>query len=149
MALHRSGGSRGAGAVETTLDVTPCSLAEALPFLVQVTRPKADTSAGLATVQDICRNSQVFKVQDGQGHTVAAYAVEPYEHDRGTMLFVTAGAGAMPGIDLSVTMCHTLEAQARQVGAKAVGLMTKRRGLIEKLKAQGWQMAGVKMVKKL
>ena len=134
--------------MEKTLDVTPCSLAEALPFLVQVTRPKADTCGGLATVQDICRNSQVFKaVSDGQ--TVAAYAVEPYEFDRGVCLFVTAGAGALDGVDLSLTMCKVVEAQAQQVGAKQIGLMTRRPALIKKLKAQGWQVAGVKLVKKI
>ena len=135
--------------METTLNVIPCELSEVLPFLVQVTRPKADTCAGLASVQDICRNSQAFKVQDASGSTVAAYALEPYQHDRGTMLFVTAGAGAMPGIDLSLTMCNTVETQARVIGAKAVGLMTRRNGLIEKLKAQGWTVAGVKLVKKI
>ena len=149
VAIHRGGGSRGACPMEKTLDVIPCDLGEVLPYLVQVTKPKTDTCAGLASVQDICRHSQIFKVTDEAGNTVAAYAVEPYEHDRGTMLFVTAGAGAMPGIDLSLTMCKVVEAQAIDVGAKAIGLMTKRGGMIRKLKAQGWTVAGLKMVKKL
>lgn len=148
MAVRGRGACGGAGAVETTLDVTPCSLAEALPYLVQITRPKADTSGGLATVQDVCRHSQVFKATCN-GQTVAAFAVEPYEFDRGVCLFLTAGAGALDGVDLSATMLKVLEAQAAQIGARQVGMMTKRRGLIRKLQASGWQVAGVKLVKKL
>lgn len=134
--------------MEKTLTVHPCELGEALPFLVQITRPKADTCGGLATVQDICRHSQVFKVQDN-GQTVAAYAVEPYEFDRGVCLFVTAGAGMLDGVDLTLTMQRVIEAQAQQVGAQQVGLMTRRPALIKKLKAQGYRVAGVKLVKKI
>lgn len=134
--------------MEKTLEITPCELADALPWLAQVTRPKADTNGGLATVQDICKNAQVFRVTSG-GREVGAYAVEPYEFDRGTCLFVVAGAGRMEGVDLTASMARVVEIQAMQSGAKQVGMITHRRALANKLAAMGWQAVGIKMVKKI
>jgi hypothetical protein len=134
--------------MEKTLNVTPCSVAEALPYLAQVTRPKADTSGGLATVQDVCRHAQAFRV-DCDGQTVGAYALEVLEFDRGDCLWVQAGAGQLDGVDLTTSMVQVVETQARGIGAKQIGMITRRRALVRKLAAQGWQIAGVKMVKKI
>lgn len=134
--------------MEKTLEVTPCDLSRALPYLVNVTRPKSDTSNGLATVQDVCRNAQVFAVTC-EGQTVGAYAVEPLEFDRGVCLWVQAGAGHLDGVDLSQTIIRVIEGQAQQIGAKQVAMLTKRRGLAKKLSAMGWQIAAIKMVKKI
>lgn len=134
--------------MEKTLDVFPCEVAEVLPFLAALTRPKTDTSAGLATVQDLCGKSQAFKVTS-EGHTVAAYTVEPQQFDRGVSLLVTSLAGGLEGVNLALTMDRVLTAQAQQIGARQLSMITKRRGLIRKLSAQGWQVAGIKMVKKI
>lgn len=134
--------------MEKTLDVFPCDVAEVLPFLVELTRPKTDTSAGLATVQDLCGKSQAFKVLS-DGKTIAAYTVEPLEFDRGVDLLITSLAGRLDHIDLTKTMDRVLTAQAQQIGARQLSMLTKRRGLIRKLAAQGWQVAAVKMVKKI
>lgn len=123
-------------------------MADVLPHLVTLTRPKCDTSGGLATVQDICKNAQAFKVET-DGKTVGAYAVEALEFDRGICLWITAGAGTVDGVDLTDTMQKVWHVMAQQIGAKQIGLITKRRGLIRKLTAHGWTVAGVKMVKKI
>lgn len=134
--------------MEKTLEVTPCELSRILPFLVQATRPKSDTSGGLATVQDVCKHAQSFVVTD-EGHDVGGYVVEPLEFDRGVCLWVTMGAGQVDGLDLTATMEKIVEVQARQIGASQIGMITKRRGLIKKLQANGWAVAGIKMLKKL
>lgn len=134
--------------METALTITTCELPEVLPVLARIGRPKYDTSGGLATVQDVCKAAQIFKVEQG-GHLVGAYALETLEFDRGVCVWVSAGAGMLEGVDLASTMAGVVETQARAIGAQQVGMITKRRGLIKKLAAQGWTVAGVKMVKKI
>lgn len=134
--------------VEKILEVSPCTVGEVLGFLAALTRPKTDTSAGLCTVQDLCGSSQAFKLTD-HGHTVAAYTVDPQEFDRGVCLMVTSLAGHLDGVDLALTMDRIITAQAQQIGAKQIAMLTRRRGLIRKLAAQGWTVAAIKMVKKI
>ena len=134
--------------MEKTLKVTPCTVAEVLPYLAQVNRKKVDTSGGLATVQDVCKNAQAFAV-DCEGKRVGAYALEVLEYDRGACLWINTGAGRLDGVDLTVSMANVVETQARAIGAKQIGMITRRRGLVDKLAAQGWEVVGIKMVKKL
>lgn len=134
--------------MEKTLTVTPCTLEQVLPWLVQATRPKADTTGGLATVQDLCRNAQAMRVEY-EGQTVGAYAVEPVEFDRGVMLWIVAAGANVDGVDMTETLTKVIETQARKIGASRVGLITKRPGLIKKLKAMGYTVNGVSLGKKL
>ena len=134
--------------MEATLDINPCQVADVLPLLATLTRPKTDTSGGLATVQDFFAHSQVFKVTHN-GQTVGAYAVDPQAFDRGICLWVQGLTGHIDGIDLTRTMEKVVTAQAQQIGARQVATLTKRRGLIRKLVACGWTVAGVKLVKKI
>lgn len=134
--------------METILQVVPATLAHVLPLLVLATGRKADTCGGLATVQDLCKNAQVFAVKDG-GNVVGAYALEVHEFDRGVCLWVQAGAGHLEGIDLTATIHKVIEQQARAIGAKQLGLVTRRPALIKKLQLEGWQIVGTKMIKTL
>lgn len=130
------------------LEVRRCELVEVLPLMEELTEPKTDTSCGLATVQDMCQNAQTFAVKH-EGKTVAAYAVEPVQFDRGASMVIVAGAGGLEGVDLVASMQGFWEMQARQIGARQIETLTRRRGLVKKLSAMGWQVVGLKMVKKL
>ena len=148
MDVHCRRGSFGNVAVEATLNVNPCTVGDVLPLLAKLTNPKTDTTGGLATVQDIFSHSQIFKVTH-LGNTVGAYAVNPMHYDRGLCLWVQGLVGEIDEIDLTRTMEKVVIAQAQQIGARQVATLTKRRGLIRKLVACGWTVAGVKLVKKI
>lgn len=148
MDVHSGRGLAWGIAVEATLEINPCTVADVLPLLATLTGPKTDTTGGLATVQDVFSRSQIFKI-DHNGNTVGAYAVEPLQFDRGICLWVQGLAGELDAIDLTRTMDKVVTAQALQIGARQVATLTKRRGLIRKLTACGWTVAGVKLVKKI
>lgn len=130
------------------LDVTPCGLDAVLELLQVCTRPKADTCGGLATVGDLCAGGQQFIVTN-RGAVVGGYSLIPMQFDRGVCIWIQAGAGHLDGVDLSTLMARTVEAQARDAGARQVAMITKRPALVRRLLRQGWQIAGTKMTKRV
>lgn len=119
-----------------------------LGLLSQAFTLRADTTAGMETVQDACRFSQAVAVEC-EGRAVGAYAVRPVQLDRGVVLWVMAAGGRLPGINLTAAMMPVIEAQAMQTGARQVAINTRRKGLISQLEKIGYVVTGVTLRKNL
>lgn len=115
--------------------------AEAVRHLAHVfTARKTDTSGGLTTVEDQLRFSECYEVRDTGGGLVGYYALQVNRHSGGNEVVVVAAAGAALGADLVASLIPYIEKQAK--GAQALTVHTKRRGLLAKLAALGFQCDG-------
>jgi hypothetical protein len=109
---------------------------------------RRDTTGGLGDMEACLRQGQLFDVKvDGQ--TIARYALEFVQCDKGAEVFITAAAGDLPGFDLVATLVPYIAQQAGQAGADAITINTRRRGLVRKLQRAGWSLDAFVMRKKL
>lgn len=120
--------------------------AQALPYLQQAV--KFDTSAGAQSLDEMLGSSLCQSVEYN-GEIVGAYALELAEHKACKVLWITACAAGVPGQDLTPHLLDMIEQQAVQVGAAQVAVTTIRRGLIKKMLAQGYEISGINLRKKL
>ena len=125
-----------------------CSLGDVLPVLELAIGPRCDTSGGLLSVAEACQGSECFAVYEG-GALVLGYALKRVQHEGGAVTWIMAAAGNRPGLDLTQTALPAIEQQARDAGTVQVAITTKRRGLIAKLKKQGYAVTGVTLRKTL
>lgn len=116
--------------------IRPATVAEALPILELAEKYDAQ-EMGLAK---LLQNCQLF-ILDGSDSQMA-YAVIP----QGQELWIQAGAGR-GAVDLTELGLASIEMQA--VGFKSVGFQTRRRGLVKKAIALGYQIDGYILRKKL
>lgn len=106
-------------------------LERALPFDVE----------GGGSVEDYTRGAAVFELVD-DGRRVGAFALEVHQHSEGRCVRVLA-AGGEPGFDHTGAMVEFVERQAREhIGATSIGCETRRRGLVKRLQAEGFEVAG-------
>lgn len=86
-------------------------------------------------------DAAVFELRDGD-RLVGAFALEVSTDSRGHLVRVLA-AGGEPGHDLTGEMVRFVEREARdRIGARAIGCETRRRGLVKRLQAEGFKVAG-------
>lgn len=101
-----------------------------------------------ASVDELIGDAAVFEMRDA-GRLVGAFALEVQEGGAGRQLHVLA-AGGEPGHDLTGAMVDAVAREAREhVGAGAIGCTTKRRGLVKRLQAEGFEVAGFILRKKV
>lgn len=106
-------------------------LARAVPYSV----------TGEASVDAMTEGAEVYALDDQDGRTVGAFAMVQTSTQAGDFIDVAA-AGGLPGHDLAGDMDAFTTSQARQRGAVGVRCITRRRGLVERLKREGWTVAG-------
>lgn len=110
---------------------------------------RADTTAGASSINDMCQGGQTFTVHNAAGQPVAAYVLAVRDHDMQRVCWVMAAGGGMDGVDLTGEVMTTIEGQARNVRAAQVAITTRRRGLIRKLRGQGFEVTGITLRKKI
>jgi len=114
-------------------------LERALPF---------DVDGAGATVEDYCDGAAVFELLDGD-RRVGAFSLEVREYSDGRCVRVLA-AGGEPGYDHCGAMLSFVERQAREhIHATSMGCETRRRGLVKRLQAEGFELAGYILRKKV
>ena len=94
------------------------------------------------------QGAQAFTL-DNESGPVACYAVKIVEHEKCRVLWAMAGAGRLPGHDLTATGMQAMEHQARKVGAAQVAITTRRRGFVKKLEKLGYAVTGITLRKNL
>lgn len=131
--------------METGLTVRAATFADARPLLARAAL-RGDTTAGAASLDELCAGGQVFAVQSA-GRMVMAYVLAVRQHEAARVCWVQAAGGAAPGVDLTRELMPRIERQAKEQGAGQVAITTRRRGLIKKLRAQGYMVTGVTLRK--
>jgi len=131
--------------METGLTVHPATFAEARPLLARAVL-RGDTTAGAASLDELCAGAQAFAVCIG-GQRVMAYVLAMRDHAAARVCWVQAAGGGAPGLDLTRELMPRIERQAKEQGAGQVAITTRRRGLIKKLRAQGYTVTGVTLRK--
>ena len=134
--------------MEKTVNVQPADLADVLDLLDLAGSIKADTTLGAASVAELCRDAIAFTV-DADGERCAAYAIKVVDHDGARLAWIMAAGGAMRGVDLTATVLPAIEYQARELKVKQLAITTRRRGLIHKLCAMGYSVAGITLRKNI
>lgn len=134
--------------MEKGLTVHPATFADARHMLERA-QLRGDTTAGAASLEELCAGGQVFTVRDGAGRQVLAYVLAMRDHAAARVCWVQAAGGGLPGVDLTGQAMPAIEHQARGQGAGQVAITTRRRGLIKKLRAHGYEVAGVTLRKKI
>lgn len=134
--------------VRAPLTVHLCDMREAIAKLEPIFRKhKTDTMGGLGSAEDQLRNCECFCVRNGNNEAVGYYAIQVNRHRAGTEVVIVAAAGILPGADLVATLIPYIEQQAK--GAQALTVHTRRRGLLAKLRAQGFGCDGFILRKQL
>lgn len=119
-----------------------------MPMLARA-QLRGDTTGGAASVAELCQDGQGYEVSDSAGRPVMAYVLAIRDHAAARVCWVQAAGGAMPGVDLTRELLPTIERQAKGQGAGQVAITTRRRGLIKKLRAHGYQVTGVTLRKEI
>lgn len=132
--------------MEKSLTVYPSSLDASRPLLMRA-MVRGDTTAGTATLDDLCQGAAAFELRDSQGRPVGAYVLAMRDHATARVCWVMAAGGAVQGVDLTGQVLPCVERQARTYGAGQVAITTRRKGLIQKLKKQGYTVTGVTLRK--
>lgn len=134
--------------METKVNVHPADLHEVLELLDLAGSAKADTTLGAASVEELCREAITFAVE-ANGERCMAYAIKVVNHDDQRVAWVVAAGGKLKGVDLTATIIPAIEYQARELNAGQVAITTRRRGLIHKLSAMGYTVAGITLRKNI
>jgi hypothetical protein len=101
-----------------------------------------------AQLVDLIGGCNVFELLDA-GKVVGAFAARCDAYTDGRVLTVTA-AGGLPGYDLTAVIDAWMTLQASgPAAARRLECITRRPGLIKKLKAAGYHEAGVVLAKDL
>lgn len=139
-------GSRRACGLEACIKAVGISAVDALKILDGAAQ--YDTSGGLLSLAEVCGGA-VFQAVEYQGRRVGAYALQRSQHDGGAVLWITACAANVPGVDLTPHILSVIEQQAQQVDADQVAITTARRGLIKKMLALGYEISGITLRKRI
>lgn len=134
--------------MEKSIGVFPSTLDASRALLMQAVA-RGDTTNGTITIDELCRGAQAFELRDGAGQVVGAYVLAMRDHAMARVCWVMAAGGAVRGLDLTGAVLPCVERQARGQGAGEVAITTRRRGLIRKLKKQGYSVTGVTLRKKV
>lgn len=129
------------------LNLLPASLEEVAPLLDPA--QAFDTTAGAASIRELCQGATCYRVETDQAEVVGAYALRMVRHEAGSVAWIQAGAGTLPAIDLTRSIVPAIEAQARAAGARQLAVTTRRNGLIRKLLRQGFEVSGITLRKNL
>lgn len=129
------------------LTVRPAAdLAHALELLELAARNEV---TGGCAVRDLVGGCAVFELVDEAGAIVGAFAARVDTFTTGREVTVTA-AGATGDNGATEAMADWVEHQARErIGARRLTCTTKRRGLVRKLQARGYRVAGYVMTKEI
>ena len=114
---------------------TACAPAEVRAILAAGWSVKTDTSGGRESLDDLLQLGQTFKILDETGTVRAAYILQTI----GGELWVVLGAGRAD-LDLTAVGLALIEAQGRAFDS--IGFVTRRRGLVKKAQAIGYQVTG-------
>lgn len=99
-----------------------------------------DTNGGLRALAEVLAGADLFEVVDESGAVVLRYALRVDKHAEGAEGVIVAAVGKLPGADLCELFVPVIERQLS--GAAAVKVTTRRMGLVEKLRAKGYQLEG-------
>lgn len=132
--------------METGLSIQPATFADARQLLARAAL-RGDTTGGAASIDELCQGGQAFAVCDRTGAMVMAYVLAVRDHAAARVCWVQAAAGAARGVDLTREVLPRIERQAKEQGAGQIAITTRRRGLIKKLRAQGYTVTGVTLRK--
>lgn len=125
------------------LTVTPAEFHEVASHLAAAV--KHDATAGSQGAADLAADAFLFKVVTEDGDIVAAYSMRIHQHEKQSVAWVVAAGGRLPGVDLLASLVPVIKGQARECGASQVALITRRQGLIKRMKKQGFAVTGVVM----
>ena len=131
--------------METRIDLLPVDAEKVIEYLRRIDVEKSDTSAGAAIAENICKSGYTFSVQEN-GKTFAAYNLQIDNHG---VAWIMAAGGGRAGVDLTSTVTPSIEAQARELGARQIAFNTKRRGLVRKMERLGFSITSVTLRKNL
>ncbi len=127
--------------VGQTLNVRRGTLDDAaLAAYREVIEPGRDTSGGLAGVDDVLRDAELFEVVDGIGQIVARYALRVDRFANGAEGVIVAAVGGRRGISLANAFIPVIERQF--AGCTSVKVETRRRGLVARLAGMGYRVDG-------
>jgi len=102
---------------------------------------------GLESMADIVNGSYAFKLENEAGENLGFYALKGENKPGGVVVWLVAGQGNVPGVDLTRDLLPEIEQQAS--GANFLAIQTTRPGLIKKLIEQGYEIGGTILVKKM
>jgi hypothetical protein len=91
----------------------------------------------------------LFKASDEAGVIRFAWAVEVLQRDGEKIYWCAAVATNLAGSDCLSLFVPVMEGQARAWGCTRAEFATRRRGLVQRMKADGYNVAFVKMGKAL
>jgi len=120
------------------------------PETIRANLDKVDVwtvAAGLEGMSDVIGGAAAFRVMDDEGEEIGAYALRQRDMAGGVVVWLVAGQGSAPGMDLTSDLMPAIEDQVK--GADFLAIQTIRPGLIKKLAKQGYTLGGAIMVKKL
>jgi hypothetical protein len=115
----------------------------ALALLQAAMRFAVDAPAGqvLQASAVIKPGANVLGIEDDAGQLRGAFVLTPLATPYGVIVRCNAAGGAADQ-DLTAFMADATEAMAKAHGAVAAQCLTQRRGLVKKLKARGYRVAG-------
>lgn len=121
--------------------VAPVSVEAAADLLSRAVQYQVGGPGALHELVDGCAVFGLF----ADGRMVGAFAVEVLDAAAGRVMHVTA-AGGLPGYDHTAAIDEWLDREARgHVQARSVRAVTRRPGLVKRLGARGWRVAGYVM----
>jgi hypothetical protein len=97
---------------------------------------RRDTTGGLGDMEACLAAAKLFDVKVG-GETVLRYALQQVNWPHGVEVCIVGAAGSLPGVDLVRAFLPYIENQCRT--ADCLTVQTQRRGVVKKLRAQGWE----------
>ena len=75
------------------MNINPADLAQVLPLLNQAGGPRSDTTAGTATVGELCQGGDAFSLEV-DGRKVGAYCLKTVDHIGARVVWIAAAADA-------------------------------------------------------
>lgn len=130
--------------MEKTLTIRPAGFAQ-VRGLLELAQQRGDHTGGALSIEEACHGATTWAVEDGEGRIVMAYAMRA----AGGACWITAAGGGANGVDLVRSVLPVMERQAKALGCQQMAITTKRRGLMRKLKKQGFAESAVTMRKEL
>jgi len=106
---------------------------------------KSQTSEGLVGPTEYVERG-VFNRMSVDGKPVGFYVLFSWKHAKGTEVEISHVHASCPGIDIVRAFLPLVEQQCK--GADSLRIITRRRGLIKKLQAQGYGIESVTMRKR-
>lgn len=121
----------------------------ALDDFAAIKRPKAETTLELQALTEQLAGCQVFDVLM-DGALVGRYALKVNRWAFGTEADLRAAVGRLPGVNLTATLLPIIErAQLRAAGINAVKIETRRKVLVGRLLAQGYELCSYTLRKRI